>query len=165
MNTPTNSEALPLTNCSLLFMPFGDSGSMMDIVKFCFVLGAAVGMVVISPSVASQRISDDLMMGEFDSDDQWNTLRADLHRESRQIKMPKSLHAVSRRFEPALAESPTADAIASSGTHKSGVRLSTRLLRLLGKLLLPPPKRFRVSWSGIISSTNASAQASPDKTR
>ena len=64
---------------------------MMDIVKFCFVLGAAVGMVVISPSVASQRISDDLMMGEFDSDDQWNTLRADLHRESRQIKMPKSL--------------------------------------------------------------------------
>jgi hypothetical protein len=96
---------------------------MMDIVNFCFVLGAAVGMVVISPSVASQRISDDLMMGEFDSDDQWNALRADLQ-------------------------------IASSGAHKSGVRLSTRLLRLLGKLLLPPPKKFRVSWSGIISSTN-----------
>lgn len=142
------------TPCSLLFISFGDDGSMMDIVKFCFVFGGTVGMVVIGPAVARQRVIDDLMMGEFDSDDLWNALRADQHRESQQIKMPKSRHAVLRRSEPALAESPTAAAIASSGTHKLNVRLSTRLLRLLGKLLLPRPKRFRVSWSGIISSTN-----------
>jgi hypothetical protein len=144
-----------LTSCSLLFISPWDGGSLVDVVILFFIFGTAVGMVIIGPTVASQRLIDDVMMGEFDSDEQWNALRADQHYESHQIEMQKSRHAVWHRSEPARAENPTAAVIASSGTRKLNVRRSTRLLRLLGKLLLPRPKRFRVSWGGIISSTNS----------
>ena len=90
---------------------------MIEVAFFCGALGCAIGSFMIAPAVVEQRLDDDIMAGEFDSDDQWNRAVA---------------------------------SIASTGTHMSNAHLSTRLLRLLSKLLLPRSKRFRVSWCGDI---------------
>ena len=132
---------------------------MIEFVLFCGMFGCAIGATIIAPAVVRQRLEDDIIAGEFDSRDQWHTSHAALHRESQQTRNSKS-GLVAWRLAPLdHAENQAAASIASSGTHMSNVRLSTRLLRLLGSLLLPQSKRFRVSWCGDIFWHNVKGHA------
>lgn len=123
---------------------------MIELVFFCGTLGCAIGFFVIAPAIVQQRLDDDIMAGEFDLCGQWHTLRAAPHRESLCSMNWKSNHAAWRLVPLDRAESQSAASIVSSGTHMSTAHLSTRLLRLLSKLLLPRSQKFRVSWYGDI---------------
>jgi hypothetical protein len=131
---------------------------VIELVFFCGTLGCAIGFFVIAPAIVQQRLEDDLMAGEFDSDGQWNALRVGQHRELQRTMNWKSHHAVWCRARLDPAGNRAVASIVSSGTHMSTAHLSTRLLRLLGSLLLPQSKRFRVSWRGDIFIPNTPDQ-------
>ena len=124
----------------------------MIVILSLFVIGLTVGAFIIGPMISDQALEDWIFFERLHLRTSESSRQ---HSGSSPSLVQQSPFSALHQGELAPSGTLAADLEASVERYTSGGSRYTRLLRILGKLLLPRPKRFQVSWRGDIFWQNA----------